>query len=141
VFRDYSNHGSYKKLLAGSYDAARLAARENGQNGIADGDIRSITVDANTVAVLYDGPNFEETQHAIFIEGPASVSDVGRYGMDGKVSSIKLFAVDSPPTNLPEHTAWGPPKPPAQSYFDWYKQQWGGYWNDAQSQLNNTVGP
>ena len=111
IFTGYNQTGSWKKLSAGEYDATRIASRENNQTGIQDGEIRSIIVEPNTIAVLYDGPSFENTQNAIFIMGPKHV-ELSRYSMDGVVSSIKVFAVDDPPSNLPTHTPTG--LPPAQ---------------------------
>ena len=101
VFNNYDMMGKYKILREGEYSSERIASKENNVSGIRDGDIRSLVVDKGTVAILYDGENFEEDMNTIFVQGPASIHSLDKYGMDGKLSSIKVFAIDEPPQNLP----------------------------------------
>lgn len=124
IFSNYNFTGNYKNLHAGDYDATRIASKENNHSGIADGDVRSLTVGSSTVAILYDGPNFETADNSVYIEGPAQVGDLAKYNLDGKLSSIKIFSIDDIPPNLPENSPqWGPAVPSA-NYSAWYSKQW-----------------
>jgi hypothetical protein len=101
VYNNYNMQGFSKVLREGEYSSERIASRENNETGIRDGDIRSLIVDHGTVAILYDGENFEEHMNTIFVQGPANITSLEKYGMDGKLSSIKVFSIDEPPRNLP----------------------------------------
>lgn len=114
VFNNYNYSGGYKNLRAGDYDATRMTAKEDGKNGIADKEIRSITVGANTLLILYDGASFETTSNSVYIEGPANIGDLSKYNLDGQLSSIRIYSVDTPP-NLPSNPIHGPPNPRATS--------------------------
>lgn len=111
IFSNYNYTGKHKNLRGGEYDAARIASREDNRGGIPDGDIRSLTVGANTVLILYDGPNFDTNMNSVYVEGPASISDLSKYSMDGKLSSIKVYSIDSPPV-IPEDPNRMAPKYP-----------------------------
>lgn len=114
IFNNYNFTGGFKNLRAGEYDATRISSKENNRSGIADGNIKSITVGNNTILILYDGPNFETTLQAVYVEGPMEIGDLSVYNLDGKLSSIKVFSIDKAPhiTNNPVH---GPPSPEARS--------------------------
>lgn len=118
IFSNYNFSGNFKNLRTGEYSAARIAAKEDNRSGISDGEIRSLTIGKNTIVILYDGPNFENSMKAVYIEGPTNVPDLAPYNMDGDLSSIKVFSVDTPPS-IPNNTIVGPPSPyanPNDSY-------------------------
>ncbi len=110
VFSNYNFSGKFKNLRAGDYSASRLAAREDDVSGLADGEVKSLTVGSNSLLILYDGPNFETDQNSVYIEGPAQVGDLSQFSFTDKVSSIRLFSVDDPPT-LRNNPHYGPPSP------------------------------
>lgn len=123
VYSNYNFTGNFKNLRDGDYTAARLASEENNKSGIADGQIKSLIVGKNTIAVLYDGDSFQTDQNSVYIEGPISVNDLALYNLDGKLSSIKVYSVDSVPSNL--STDLSPSGPPLISSYDqWYQDQW-----------------
>lgn len=120
IFNNYNYTGQYKNLRGGDYNAARLAANEDNRSGITD--IRSLTVDNNTIAILYDGDNFDGSMNSVYIEGPAQVDDLSKYNLDNKLSSIRVYSTDSVPSNLPKNDAqWGPS---VSSHKQWYDDQW-----------------
>jgi hypothetical protein len=121
IYNNYNYTGKHKNLKAGEYSSARIAAKENNSYGITDGNIRSLTVANNTLVILYDGPNFENNNNAVYIEGPINVGDLSKYSMDGKLSSLKVFSIDKPSDNTPSDNIMLNNTP---SYDHWYKRQW-----------------
>ncbi len=88
--------GRFKKLTPGDYPLSRLTSPELGLGGISDNMIASLVVPQGYVAILYDGPNFDPSLKSTFIIGPANIAYLSDYGMQDKVSSMKIVSVDMP---------------------------------------------
>jgi hypothetical protein len=136
VYNNYNYTGKHKNLKAGEYSSARIASKENNLYGIADGNIRSLTIASNTLVILYDGPNFENNNNAIYIEGPIDIGDLSKYYMDGKLSSIKVFSIDTPPNIVRSNNTLSNNISP---YEDWYKRQWENTSNTSYRKNNENI--
>ena len=121
VYDNYNLSGRSKVLREGDYSCDRLARRENNETGFHDGDIRSLRVDAGVVAILYDGQNFEEDMNTVYVQGPAQINNLNKYGLDGQLSSIRIFAVDITPAGLPPNQQKNDIDP--RLIYNWYTRQ------------------
>lgn len=90
IFNNYNMQGKSSVLWSGSYNVDRIEE----ESEFRDGDMRSIYVYANTVAILYDGENFEKNKQMAIISGPCRVNNFKVIGLDGKVSSVEIFGVE-----------------------------------------------
>ncbi len=121
VYNDYNLLGRSKVLREGNYSCDRLSRRENNESGFHDGDIRSLKVDAGVVAILYDGRNFEEDMNTVYVQGPATINSLNNYGLDGKLSSIRVFAVDPVPSGMPPNQQKNDIDP--KFLYNWHTRQ------------------
>jgi hypothetical protein len=91
LYDTYGGRGRQIKLSQGDYPITRLKSEEvkfPGQN------IVSIHVAPHTIAILYNGSNFEPTQDATICIGDIMVNDVQSLGMDGRINSIQVLCGD-----------------------------------------------
>lgn len=93
----YQGQGKKAYLGQGDYDAARLASEEVKFSG---GSLRSVQVSPNTLAVLYDGPNFDQEMDAVVVVGPTMIGDLDSIGLAERVSSVRVMHTD--PYDVPE---------------------------------------
>jgi hypothetical protein len=90
LYSDYNMNGRRSILGSGDYNKTRLQSKE--VSGFDQ--IRSISVDAYMIAILYTGNNFEEDQDATIIIGPSSDGDLARIGIIDRVNSIRVYYTD-----------------------------------------------
>ena len=90
LYSDYNMGGRRAILGSGDYTKTRLQSKE--VSGFDQ--IRSISVDAYMIAILYTGNNFEEDEDATIIIGPNSDGDLSRVGIIDRVNSIRVYYVD-----------------------------------------------
>jgi len=91
LYSDYNMGGRRSILGNGDYNKTRLQSKE--VSGFDQ--IRSISVDAYMIAILYSGNNFEEDLDATIVIGPSSDGDLSRVGIIDRVNSIRVYYVDS----------------------------------------------
>ena len=101
VYSQPNFYGKRKHLNTGEYNKTRLTTSELDESGISDNTIASIKVPANTIAILYDGPNFDTNKTSTFIIGARDIPDVQRINMGNKISSIRVYSVETPPKKVP----------------------------------------
>ena len=90
LYSDYNMGGRRSILGSGDYNKIRLQSKE--VSGFDQ--IRSISVDAYMIAILYSGNNFEEDADATMIIGPSSDGDLSRVGIIDRVNSIRVYYTD-----------------------------------------------
>lgn len=90
LYSDYNMGGRRSILGSGDYNKTRLQSKE--VSGFDQ--IRSISVDAYMIAILYSGNNFEEDADATMIIGPSSDGDLSRVGIIDRVNSIRVYYTD-----------------------------------------------
>ena len=90
LYSDYNMGGRRAILGSGDYTKTRLQSNE--VSGFDQ--IRSLSVDAYMIAILYTGNNFEEDEDATIIIGPSSEGDLNRVGIIDRVNSIRVYYTD-----------------------------------------------
>jgi hypothetical protein len=93
ICNGYSMIGRKATLARGDYNADRLASEEIKIKGE---DIVSLRVESNFIAILYSGKNFESSMDAIAIQNGTYVDDIEKYGMSGRIGSIKILYNSTP---------------------------------------------
>lgn len=81
--------GVATRLGQGDYDRARLDSDEVK----LPGQVQSLCVGNNTLAILYEGNNFESTLDSVAVAGPRCIDDVERIGMYGDNTSPKIKSI------------------------------------------------
>jgi hypothetical protein len=90
LYSDYNMGGRRAILGSGDYTKTRLQSNE--VSGFDQ--IRSLSVDAYMIAILYTGNNFEEDEDATIIIGPNSEGDLNRVGIIDRINSIRVYYTD-----------------------------------------------
>ena len=108
LYSDYDGGGRYARLPQGDFNAARLASEEIRFSS----RLRSIRVAPHTIAVLYEGPDFDATQDAVAIVGPSFVRDLDSIGMADRVASIQVIHADPGDSAGPAFLVGNPLNPP-----------------------------
>jgi hypothetical protein len=91
IYDGYDMMGRRSFLRRGAYTPARLVSEEV---KMAGDKIVSITAEAHSLAILYEGPNFDIGSNAVVVVGPTTIDDLDRVGMRGLVKSIQVMYTD-----------------------------------------------
>lgn len=91
IYDGYDMMGRRSYLRRGAYTPARLASEEVKMTG---DKIVSIAAEAHSIAILYEGPNFDVGSNAVVVVGPTTIDDIDRVGMRGLVKSIQVMYTD-----------------------------------------------
>lgn len=91
IFDAYGFQGRRSLLRRGDYAAARLASDSV---RMPPASIQSLQVDAHTVCVAYTGDNFDRDRDAAVFVGPVLIDDLDRYGLTGRIRSIRVHYTD-----------------------------------------------
>jgi len=89
--------GMEAELGQGDYNQARLKSDEVRMRG----QVQSLCVGSNTLAILYAGGDFESTEDSVVVAGPRCIDDVDSVGMYGdgitpKIRSIRVLYAAAP---------------------------------------------
>lgn len=105
AYGGYEGGGRSATLERGDFDAARLASEEVRLLG-GGGQLRSLRVSANVIAILYSGPDFDPDRDAVVVVGPTMIGDLDRVGLLDRVASIRVLYTD--PHDVPGRpSSWG----------------------------------
>jgi hypothetical protein len=78
-------------------------SKEDNQPGFDPSRIRSLIVGANTGVILYSVDGFDNSEKAVYVEGPINVNDLSNYRMEEMIRSLKIFSIDNAPVLANNH--------------------------------------
>jgi hypothetical protein len=98
LFGQPQRTGQRTVIPRGDWSRARLEGPETRLHG----EVQSLCVARQTLAVLYEGKNLEPDSRAHVVEGPACLDDMYRVGLE--VNSLKVIPLEPHPAEIQQHT-------------------------------------